>query len=643
MSFLLLLIAPPPLPSLPAADNWRHLGPECDDVYLIVPDRQHPALWYAAAASGPKVSRDAGRTWKQVNLPGAPADLGVSAIMVNPSNSDVHVAGSSQRRIAEYLWISQDFGRSFRLQSHSTRFQRVFGHASGRPGVLLATMDGAPLQISRNSGKTWQLLKTPPPPPLQRGCTAPPFEFIDAMAMPWNDREIYVSGDATIACGPGPDPVEYDIAATWRSRDGGAHWQQVDSAEYFFHYDPIVPDLVFAAFPLNQPFRTITPRGPGNYSKSKLPITEIQSVPGNPDQVVALTSDFGTFLFSGDLGSNWSSLGSARVRARDFALVPDTSLGILAASEFGVFYRDSAHPWAEIDHGLTGALITTVHRASDPSVIYATRYLANAQFSVVYRSTDSGASWMTSGINSPRLGTDIAVDPKDPDHLAAVSTNSAFLITHNGGATWSITRPPSGYLYSGAVAFDPLDPARLYAAAGAGFFVSNDGGKSFKAGTRIDPYNITQIVVDHSNPHIVYLVPDADGIWKSIDAGKHFHQLKNSAPPGAFFNNLLPLGPPGAYIGTLFNGGPARYTLDGGDTWQAMQGTAGFGRIVSADATGRHLIAVAYRRLLESTDGGTTWNDISGTLHSLRDIYDVDASGHRVLAATSNGVWEQAR
>ncbi len=140
----------------------------------------------------------------------------------------------------------------------------------------------------------------------------------------------------------------------------------------------------------------------------------------------------------------------------------------------------------------------------DPNVIYVGGF----------KSIDGGESW-----NFMEGGGDIALvmDPSNPDVLYGVG--GEILKTVDAGASWF----PAGDGVPAplALAIDPFDTDVLYAGTrGAGAFKSVDGGASWSP-IDVDA-TVRSLLVDPSHGNIVYAGTDGSGVYKSIDRGASF-------------------------------------------------------------------------------------------------------------------------
>ena len=201
----------------------------------------------------------------------------------------------------------------------------------------------------------------------------------------------------------------------------------------------------------------------------------------------------------------------------------------------------------------------------------------------------------------------------------------------------------------GALAVAPSNPKIIYAGTGEsdirgdfitgdGVFKSTDAGKSWHAAGLADTHTIGKIVVDPTDPDVVYasslghvFVPtDERGVFKSTDGGKTWRKsLFVDAKTGAVDLIMDPRNPQTLYAATwqayrtawsLSSGGPGSglyKTTDGGAHWTNITRSAGFPRgvlgkigvtLAASDSNVVYAIVQAKEGgVFRSADGGATW------------------------------------
>jgi photosystem II stability/assembly factor-like uncharacterized protein len=263
----------------------------------------------------------------------------------------------------------------------------------------------------------------------------------------------------------------------------------------------------------------------------------------------------------------------------------------------------------------------------------------------------------------------VAADPTNPNVIYIGASLGGVWKTTDGGNTWTPLTDNQASLSVGALALAPSNTNIIYAGTGdttysgnayygRGVLKSTDGGATWTllANNLFDRRAISRIVVDPSNPAVVYLATGAGvvnglggnvGVWKSTDGGTTWTDLTSSlaninSNEDLFSTLLLDPGdsthqtlytavcsPAGQYFG--FSTGAGVYkTTNGGKTWTLLGGgmpsgvTVGnvqlalsasapqtvYASIVSTGQAG----SPPYGDLLEmlkSTNGGSTWTKLT--------------------------------
>ncbi len=216
----------------------------------------------------------------------------------------------------------------------------------------------------------------------------------------------------------------------------------------------------------------------------------------------------------------WRNIGPYRGgRTRAIAGVPSQPNVFYCAQVNGGVFKttDYGRTWQPIfDDQPTGSVGALAVSVSNPEVIYvgSGEGLHRPDLSVgdgIYKSTDAGKSWTHLGLRDGQQIAQIAVDPRNPEHLLV------------------------------AVAGHPYGPNEE-----RGIFLSLDGGKTFqKTLYKDENTGAADVQFDPTNPQIAYASlwearegPWENGEWngtnggifKSSDGGKTWQQLKNGLP-----------------------------------------------------------------------------------------------------------------
>lgn len=162
---------------------------------------------------------------------------------------------------------------------------------------------------------------------------------------------------------------------------------------------------------------------------------------------------------------------------------------------------------------------------------------------------------------------------------------------------------PPGLQYIEDLAVDPKNPHTLYAAF-AGIFKSEDRGKNW-----VQVYNmptVLSIVVDPSNPQIIYAGHQMEGIIQSTDVGKTWHNVLRTH----FVTSLLVQ--PGGDVFAASGSGLYK-TSDRGKNWEKLSDTfllslishPSDSSVIYGTSSGN---SAGTEQVLRSDDAGRTWS-----------------------------------
>ena len=266
---------------------------------------------------------------------------------------------------------------------------------------------------------------------------------------PNNPSLIYIgTGDRDGADAPG-----YGV---WYSVDGGFNWQ---------------------------------PRNTGMGNRT---VNEILMHPANPSVLIAATDGPGRIYRSTNGGANWTQVYNGSVNFKDIAFKPGDPNTVYASGT--EFYRslDNGQSWNPVTNGVPSP-VTRMALAVSPAQP-ATVYLFagdNSGFNGLYKSTDSGTSFLTQSTTPNICGYEvnggsgsqawydlvIIADPLDANHLYAGAIN--IWESFDGGQNWVIATHWYGDMGNPAVHAD--HHALEYSSHTGDLFVGCDGGVYFSS------------------------------------------------------------------------------------------------------------------------------------------------------------------
>ncbi|MFO0113639.1 MAG: WD40/YVTN/BNR-like repeat-containing protein, partial [Betaproteobacteria bacterium] len=137
---------------------------------------------------------------------------------------------------------------------------------------------------------------------------------------------------------------------------------------------------------------------------------------------------------------------------------------------------------------------------------------------------------------------------------------------------------------------------------------------------------IRSILVDPTNPNIVWLGAVTGGVWKSLDGGNSWRSTTDALGYVGIFSLTMMPGNPNTIFATTgeyaYSSGPGMIvTRDGGNSWSLIKPTGAAGEaltmarnlVIHPTQTNLMLVSAAYKGIWGSSDGGVTWQNISLT------------------------------
>ncbi|MCB9231756.1 MAG: T9SS type A sorting domain-containing protein [Bacteroidia bacterium] len=317
--------------------------------------------------------------------------------------------------------------------------------------------------------------------------------------------------------------------------------------------------------------------------------------------------------------------------------------GIWKTTDYGV-------TWNYFNNGLASLGVSSiVVHPTNPNIIYigtGDRDAGDSPGLGVWRTTDGGSTWNSwnSGMGN-RTVYEIIMHPSNANIMIAATNNNIYR-TVNGGSTWTLQF--SGHNCKD-MAMNPTDPNTMYA-CGTNYYRSTDNGQNWTQITTGVPTGIQRMAlgVSANNPAIVYLFAGDgagfDGLYRSTNSGLSFTQ-RSSTPnlfgygttggtgSQAWYDCVMIADP--ANANHIFTGGVNIWeSADGGVNWTIASHWTGSGGVppVHADQhvmeysphTGA-LFAGHDGGINYTTDGGTSWNEISDGL-VISQIYKLGQS-----------------
>jgi photosystem II stability/assembly factor-like uncharacterized protein len=186
-----------------------------------------------------------------------------------------------------------------------------------------------------------------------------------------------------------------------------------------------------------------------------------------------------------------------------------------------------------------------------------------------FKSTDGGPTWSRRRFGSPAVYViAVGVDPLSPNIVYAGTQNEKLFKSTDYGDTWKST----GSELLGAITYLTLDPTksgRLFASTATAFYLSEDGGGSWTNVLNMPAWTVT---IDPNRPLIVYATARTQGTFRSFEGG-HTWQNINAGLTNLTMGRSAPViidptNPRTLYVGS--EGGGVFKSNDGGDHWRAV-------------------------------------------------------------------------
>jgi photosystem II stability/assembly factor-like uncharacterized protein len=551
------------------SQTWKPLGPGGGDVRALASDPSRPSVVYLGTTDGHIFgSDDAGRHWHLLGLAGAPHNAIVTAILVDPRNSDILFASTWTREKQGEgggIYRSSDGGRSWRASGLVGHAVRAFVAAPSDPDTLVAgALDG--VFRSRNAGKNWEMLTPADDPELRN---------FDSLAVDPRDSEIIYAGTFHLP---------------WKTTDGGRDWVAI--------HEGMIDDSDVLSLVVNS---------------------------SNPEQVFA--SACSGIYRSEDAGAHWkriqgmpdSSKRTLVIRfdpARATTLYAGTTDGLWKSTEGGArWLRVSPSDW--VVNAL--AVLPTSDESRSAHVLIGTEQ----QGVLVSDGSPEKFEPANEGFEHRRV-ISLTLDRENPGRLGAVLANAADPVvkTDDAGESWS---PLGSGLASASVRRLFSTPAGWWAAVASGGLMRLDAnsGQWIRDGLLVErgqtgtsgaansvaghakPAEFRAVLNDLTFSEREWFAATEQGLFTSSDAGKSWSPLPFSSL--ALPVDSVRVSADGVKIRIVSSHGMV-FSRDAGRSWKWRDlplESHGALRLEVVDAT--TLLATSPSGLYISRDDGTTW------------------------------------
>ncbi len=587
--------------------NWRSEGPDFTlggyagngRINSIAFDPTNTNIIYAGAAGG--------GLWKSVNngvswttTTDGLASIGVSGIAVHPTNPNiVYIAtgdGDGSDNYSVGVLKSVDGGTTFNTTglNWSTSNNRVIRRIimdKDNPEILVAATSNG-IYRTTNGAATWNQVQTG--------------DFFDVEAKPGTGATVYYASRST---------------QIYRSTDDGLSWTLAYTISGSNRISLAVTDAnpaylyVLSSLSSDSGFK-------GVYRSSDSGVNfSLRSSTPNLLGWQATGSDAG--------GQGWY----------DLALTADPS-------NAETVYVGGVNTWKSINGGTSWELRSHWYGDGGVQSVHADKHVFEWQGSNLwegndgglYKSPNGGVKWehKTNGMAISMMYR-LAVGQTSPVVLTGLQDNGTKLKGTNGkwsdkiggdGMDCAINKTNSNIMY-GELYFGDIQRSTNGGQSWTNIYSNIPGAPS---GAWVTPFQL----VPSDNTSIIAAY---DAVFKSADQGTTWTQIGSTAQIGVDVKTLLAVAPSNASVIYTGTSGALWRTIDGGTTWNSLSVPGSGMTSLAIHPTDPNTLWVvrsnytAGQKVFKSTNGGSTWVNVSGTLPNL----PVNAVVYQ--NSTSNGLY----
>jgi ligand-binding sensor domain-containing protein len=257
----------------------------------------------------------------------------------------------------------------------------------------------------------------------------------------------------------------------------------------------------------------------------------------------------------------------------------------------------------------------------------------------LFRSTNSGASWASSGlgITTPEIQALAVIEANVPTPLILAGSTGGVFLSTNDGLSWtaSSTGIPTGY---GVNTFLPIG-TDLYVGTNNGVFRSTNNGATWTAASNGLPAALFVEVLaatTNGSSQTLFVGTDGYGIYISNDKGASW-TAESGMRPNPFVGAL-------AVKGTrLFAGttGGVFVSNDNGSNWAVANAGIMDTDIFTFSVHGSDLFVGTSTGVLRSTNNGTNWVPVNTGLIETSVLTFVESGATFFVGTDGDGVWQR--
>jgi photosystem II stability/assembly factor-like uncharacterized protein len=304
----------------------------------------------------------------------------------------------------------------------------------------------------------------------------------------------------------------------------------------------------------------------------------------------------------------------------------------------------------EMGTGSTGVLFSIAVEATDPGVIYV-----SSPFCGLWKTEDTGTTWRVVNAFSGILAVAaVATDPSTPGRVYALlqEKGDSFhqLYRSDDGGSWEQLSSIYNVPAVTDLIVDPSHPQVLHVRGTSYCARSGDGGQSWqvtKAG------NATCLVLDSTQPDILYVGIPGDGVYRTLDGGTSGETgWTNLTTLGQSINSMAMLNVYDVKVALTRADPNTIYTrfqrhleadvyrsLDGGASWELRSSPGVYSALIAGDDANPATVYMAGVDFYRSDDGGQNWTLKPGAHVDHHEVVADPANPAIIYTACDGGIY----
>lgn len=261
----------------------------------------------------------------------------------------------------------------------------------------------------------------------------------------------------------------------------------------------------------------------------------------------------------------------------------------------------------------------------------------------VFRAADCALTWQPQGLVDQSV---FALAQTANDHLYAGTFGGGVYRSSNSGQTWQSVNSGLGDLRIYGLAAHPTEIIILAAGYENGMYRTTNGGGSWQRSTPNDLNELNAALFDPRQPTMAYAGTYRRGLYRSSDAGTTLAPSSAGLPAQSSVWAIAAVQSSTVTTITLGTSDGVYRSTDDGNHWQSIGLHGQEVRALANDPgdAGHWFAGTRTRGVWETSDGGTTWREISrglpvqGAVYALRVM---PAPCSLLVAGTSAGVYRR--